>query len=248
MTQILVKQGRSLLVLLAVLAIAVAACGSSSGTQAPGSSATPGSQATMEPSSGGGGGDGGDGGDGLSSGLANNLNNLDSYQFSYKYVAGSMSWDDAMEVSGTVVNKPVKAAQVTVMGMTTIVVGDKAWVGFGGTWVPSQDTTFDNLVDIAGNYGSWFDKDVGKWQLVGEEQKNGVACVHFKGSEELVVNYAAGGVSDFKADLWIAKDGNYPVSGFFSFTVTGNGTTGMSGMTLDITKVNDPANKVEAPV
>jgi hypothetical protein len=244
MTQILVKQGRSLLILLAVLAIAVAACGSSSGTQAPGSSAAPGDQATTQPGDGGGGGDG----SGLSSGLADNLNSLDSYQFSYKYVAGSMSWDDAMEISGTVVNKPVKAAKVTVMGMTTIVVGDKSWVGFGNTWVPSEDTTFESLVDIAGNYGDWFDQDVNKWQVAGEEQKNGVSCVHFKGSQDLALNYAAAGVSDFKADLWIAKDGNYPVSGIFSFTATGDGEAASWGMTLDVTNVNAPANKVEAPI
>jgi len=245
MTQMLEKKAGGLLALLVVLAIALAvtACGSSSTTQAPGSSATPGGQASAD--SGDGNGDGN--GDGLSSGLAANLDSLDSYRFSYKYVAGSGSWDEAMTISGVVVNKPVKSAQVDVMGASTIVIGDQAWVGFGDMWVPSEDTTFDDLVDIAGDYSSWFDKDIAEWNVTGSENKNGVDCIHFKGSEQLALGYGVAGVSDFTADLWIAKDGNYPVSGVFSFNYSSGGNSGTYGMMLDITNVNDPANKVEPP-
>lgn len=49
---------------------------------------------------------------------------------------------------------------------------------------------------------------------------------------------------NFRAELWVAKDGEYPVSGFFGFDVPGQGSYGYR---FDITHVNDPANIITAP-
>ena len=76
-----------------------------------------------------------------------------------------------------------------------------------------------------------------------------MACTHFKGNSSLSALYAgiAGVSANFQADLWVAKDGNYPVSGVYGFTASAGGQAGSFGYSFDITNVNDASNQVTAP-
>jgi hypothetical protein len=241
------KGGRALLVLVAVMAIALAACGSSSGggkTSAPSSGG--GGQAT--PTSGGGGGEAtptsGGGGGGLAEGLASNLDNLDSYQFSTTILAGeSTASAEGLTVTGTAVNKPTKSLLLNNSGIYFLVIGDQGWTSLDGqTWMVSPDTTYDSLADLLpGNlYVEDFNGLVTDFQAAGDEQKNGVACTHYHGDESALVA-VYGAASQAQADLWVAKDGNYPVSGSFSFEGSAAGLTGFFGYSFNVTHINDSA-------
>jgi hypothetical protein len=49
------------------------------------------------------------------------------------------------------------------------------------------------------------------------------------------------------AELWVAQEGDYPVSGTFGFSGSAD-AQGMSwGFSFEILKANDPANLVSAP-
>lgn len=224
------------------IGLVVGACGSSSGTG----------------SAGGNGGNGG-GGSALASGLASNLDTLDSYQFSWQYSAsatGASAGDTgAVGTSGTVVNKPAKAYKINAFGLQVIVVGSQGWTSFdnGSSWMASTDYSSDSssLKDLLPTslYGNDFDTNVASFTVKGDETKNGVACVHFTGNSNLGAAGAVLGVgATFQSDLWVAKSGNYPVSGFYGWTVTSNGQSGTWGYQFDVTHVNDAAaNTVTAP-
>ncbi|HEX7491862.1 MAG TPA: hypothetical protein VF337_09200 [Candidatus Limnocylindrales bacterium] len=234
---------RGLLALGLAVGLVVAACGSKS--TASGVPVIPGGNAG--------------GTDSLSSGLSSNLANLDSYQFSWSYSTASSSATanetGSLTTSGIVINKPTKAAKVNNMGMLqVIVIGDKGWMSYdnGSTWMADDTYTtggssLDSLLPTS-YYGSNFDSNAADFSVSGSENKNGIDCIHYSGNDTLGALGALTGVSgSFKADLWVSKSGNFPVSGFYGYTYTSNGQTGSWGYQFDITHVNDSANKVEAP-
>ena len=76
----------------------------------------------------------------------------------------------------------------------------------------------------------------------------GIDCVHYTGNTNLGAAGAIAGVNaTFKADLWVSKDGNYPVSGFYGWSASSGGQAGTWGYSFNVTNVNDSANKVTAP-
>ena len=247
MTRVLVKQGRGLVAVVALLALAVAACGSGGGPTLPGNNNPTGNGGTGQP--------GGTGG-GFASGLSTNLNTLDNYQFSWSLVAGSSgaSASSGATISGIVVNKPAQAIQVNDFGILFIQIGDKAWMSLdkGTTWMVDDsftpgDTSISDMLPTK-DYASWFDDNATSFTSAGSENKNGVDCTHFKGNSSLGAGFAAFGVAaDFHADLWVAKNGNYPVSGVYGFSAATSSEAASWGYTFDITHINDPANKVTQP-
>jgi hypothetical protein len=195
----------------------------------------------------------------LAAGLAGNLDKLDSYQFRWQWTAASATATSmesgGYETSGTVVNKPVKSYKINNLGMAQIIViGDEGWVSYdnGNTWM--EDTTYagdatalEELLPTS-LYGTNFDTNAGDFKVVGQENKNGVDCIHYQSTESTGAGGALIGVSaTFKADLWVAKDGSYPVSGFYGWTATTAAGSGTWGYSFDITNVNSPSNKVEPP-
>ena len=229
---------RSLVAVGLAFALVAAACGSSPSTSNP--SGTAGSSPTGSSTAGS--------GNSLTPGLSAGLDKLDSYQFSWTLSASSVPW-----VSGTVINKGTKSYRINDPSTVQfIVVGDKAWTSIdkGKTWatgdVPSVDLT--NLMLDAG-YATWFDKNAVSFKTVGEEPKNGVLCVRYKGDSSLSGLYAGtgGASSQFTADLWIAEEGRYPVSGSFGYSGSVPGNSGTFGYSFDVTHVNDSANSVAAP-
>jgi hypothetical protein len=229
---------RSLVAVGLAFALVAAACGSAPSTSNPSGSAA-GSPIGSNPTG---------GSSSLASGLSAGLGKLDSYQFSWTLSASSVPW-----VSGTVVNKGTKAYRIIDPGTVQfIVVGDKAWTSIdaGKTWattdVPSVDLT--NLMLDAG-YATWFDKNAASFKAAGEELKNGVQCVRYKGDSSLSGLYSSvsGVSSQLTADLWIAEEGRYPVSGSFGYSGSVPGNSGSFGYSFDVTHVNDSANSVAAP-
>jgi hypothetical protein len=233
-----------LMVLGLVLALVAAACGGSSATNAPngvtGTNGTNGANGT-----------------GLSAGLSANLDSLTSYQFSETMagsssgVAASPGSSDSFLISGTVVNKPTSAIKVNDLGIWLIDIGGQEWTSMDGTsWTGpvAGDTNVTDLLPTT-DYATWFDTNANGFTVAGEETKNGVDCVHYKGNSSLGSLYSGvvGVSANFQADLWVAKAGNYPVSGVYGYTASAGGQSGSFGFSFDITHINDAANVVSPP-
>ena len=157
----------------------------------------------------------------------------------------------SVATKGTVVNTPTKSYSVNAFGIYYIVIGDQGWVSYDGqTW----NTTDASSLDLSSflptqDYSAWFDTNASQFTSAGQETKNGVQCIHYKGNDSLSQLYGAlsGVQANFQADLWVAVDGNYPVSGIYGFSASANGQSGSFGYKFDITNVNDAGNKVEPP-
>jgi hypothetical protein len=240
------KPARVLVAASLALGLIVAACGSST----PGIPNVNGSNGVNVP--------GGSGS--LTSGLASNLDTLTSYQFSWQYSGASASATAAdtgsFGISGTVIYSPTKSYTINDLGMMqVIVIGAQGWTSLdnGDTWMASTDYTSgsSSLSSLLPDsmYGSDFDTNVTSFSVAGEETKNGVDCIHYAGNSDLGAGGALVGVAaTFKADLWVAKSGNYPVSGFYGWTVASGGQSGTWGYSFDITHVNDAtANAITPP-
>ncbi len=84
--------------------------------------------------------------------------------------------------------------------------------------------------------------------LVGPEKKNGIDAQHCTaGTLALEQLGSTLGVNDatWTADVWLATDGGYPVA--VSLVAKAKSGSVAYEILLDLSKVNDPANKVEAP-
>jgi hypothetical protein len=231
------RAGAALLVLLAV-----AACGSSSTPAGPSGSPS----ATVN---------GNASGRTLPVGLAANLTGLRSYQFTYVVTsAGAPGSAGASPVAGSSVRVAGTVASggisINQDGLRFIVLGGKSWTSLDGkTWTGDvvPNARAGDFLPVR-DYEFWFDANALSFRLVGDETRNGVACLHYQGDASLAGRYAgtAGDAANFEADVWIARDGEYPVGGAFSFSAAG-GLAGSVGYTFEVTHVNDPANRVEAP-
>ena len=227
--------------------LAVTACaGSSQGQNPSGQSGTNGSGGNNGASS------------SLVAGLSSNLDSLTSYQFT-ESMAGSSTGSQAtpsaataVRISGIVVNSPTRSLSMNASGAEYILVGNQAWASndLGVSWT-AMDPTDTSLTELlpGKNYQTWFDAYATGFKVQGDETKNGVACVHYKGDASLGSLYGVSASAGFQADLWVAKDGNYPVSGAYDFTATSSGESGSGsfGYSFDITNVNDGSNRVTPP-
>lgn len=170
------------------------------------------------------------------SGLVNGLENHTSYQVTTTE-GGTVSY------KATVINKPVKSRDVVLGGTNRVVViGDEAWAGdVGGklTAVPAGTATqMFALYDptyLVRAYSAFATSAYAADK--GSETKNGVSAHHFR-----IDSTTAVGLSALPAgaaiDIWIADEG-YIVA----VAATGFG----SDLLIDVTNVDDPANKVDRP-
>lgn len=246
-----------------VAAVAVAACGGSAATAGPdsdepapqasgvatsaarntigGASGSPAAAGSPEP------------GDGAGlSGAAENLSKITSYRFSIVMRGGSFGEMLGSEpITGTVVTSPTKAAQMSFMGMEIVEIDGSTWVKVGDQWVESEDDGTASLADSFAPqemFGSTLSGQAAAgYRAAGEEQKNGVATVHYVADADLLSGYSSlfgleGDVA-WSAEVWVAKDGGYPVS----MTMSATGDQETFEMTFDITNINDPSNAVEQP-
>jgi hypothetical protein len=223
-------------------ALVVAACGSAYVTSTPSGSAgigpTTAGPAGLSPL----------GGNSLATGLLAGLDKLDSYQFSWTLSASAVP-----PVSGTIINKGLKSYRISdPTSVQFVVVGGRAWTSIdaGKTWAATDLSNVDltNLTINTG-YATWFDQNALSFKMAGEESKNGIQCVRYDGDSSLVGLYSSvdGGSSQITAEVWIAKDGNYPVSGTFGYSGSEGSKSGAFGFSFDVTHINEPANSVAAP-
>jgi hypothetical protein len=259
--------------LMLVALLALAACGGGStpaASSAPGATpaagsttapaATSGGEATEAPaaSSAEGGIDLGD--------AAASLENLDNYSFKMEMKAeggskgmmGMVASGGSIAMEGALQLKPVEAADITMtLGdgsqSTEIgyrIIGDKAYMNLGGdSWMaaPAEDaaSTIDSLKPdkLLKGYAT---ADMSR---VGEEDKNGIPSVHYQSTADPGIGSMLGlPTATWTIDTWIAKDGGFPVSALI--VAEGKNEAGEAGsfsVSLDVTSINDPNLKIEAP-
>jgi hypothetical protein len=252
------RHGGDILVLIAVLALAVGACGSSTASTNPGATngQTGGPADTSVPTA------GGDQGTAIS-GAAANLAGVRSYKFTMTLAGGpfsslpSMFGDSGSDsapftISGTMVVSPESAADVKLASVHMIEVGGYDYMEQDdGSYVQTQVTgsglisSFDPAVLYADAIDASADNG---YSLVGTETKNAVGADHYQASAAYLAQYGSIlGVANatWSADVWLARDGGYPVS-IAILAKAADGTV-VYEMSFDLTNIDDPANTVTAP-
>jgi hypothetical protein len=169
--------------------------------------------------------------------LANHLAEVDSFRI-------SITVNGTEQYKGIVVNKPTKASDLVVPGGTRIVtIGDEVWLGAGGPLRPAPAAlaqgilkNFDiGLMVSAYSGAGWAESSA----EVGTEQKNGVTAKHYRIDGTTI----APGFNSLPAgaalDVWIAEAGH---------VVAVEATDFPGGdVSIQVTGVDDPANKIERP-
>jgi hypothetical protein len=251
----IVKHGRGLLVVLALLAIAVSACSSDVGSKSSNAASQRAGQSQAAASQ------GTDGGN--ISGAAAALENITSYKFSMTLAGGQFATlttllggtgtSGAVTLSGTIVVKPEKAADITIAPWHIIEVGGVDYTDLSGTGSyvssPASDTSMAKSLSPAEMFsGALGVFSAGDFNKVGTEQKNDVSADHYVATEAALAKLGQRGVAPgatWTAEIWIAKDGGYP--GSMKIIATMPDQSIGYEMLFDLTNVNDPANKVTAP-
>lgn len=177
--------------------------------------------------------------------LVGSLEGVDSYRVTIS-VSGGQTY------AGVVVTKPVLSRDLLIGTGTSathiVVVGDKAWIGEGNgplSPAPAEMTgPMLGLFDPAVLLGAFANASLASVaQDLGTETKNGVNSRHYKADASLLGGGTLGLPAGSTIEFWTAVDGAYLVS----YAATGFGGSAGGDMTIDVTNVNDPANKVEAP-
>jgi hypothetical protein len=255
------RQSRTLLVLLAITAIALSGCSGNSSTTAPGgangsaASNAPGGGAVASNAPGG-------GGAGALTGAEAAFATINSYKFSMTLGGGSYgsmlsmlggagaTGGAAFSLGGTVTVKPAKASDVTMGGMRFITIGGFDYVDLGTGGFVKSASTASSIADgfspssMFSTFGS-----ISDYSKVGSENKNGVDADHYQAKSSAFTRMGPSlGVAanaTWTGDVWIAKTGGYPVSSAIFAKVSG-GTVAFQ-MTYDMTNINDSSLKVTVP-
>lgn len=194
-------------------------------------------------------------------GAADALADLDSYRVSVvsRGLVPASRADGEVTMTSTLVQGAEPAAAFTMTGvdglergqLQAIVLGEEAWLKSGsGTWVrsPGGAADFDAAFTTLSPIGlvSGFEGLALAVHRVGEERKNGEPATHYV-SRDGDVAAAAAGLTDGITNLWVAVDGGYLLGLGIEGTWDLDGTPTPITLTIDITNVNDPANRVSAP-
>ena len=274
MSRFIEGRSRALLTLIAATALVVSACGGSSATNKPdaannaGASTNAGAAGASSNASAVSNGGGGGGLTDASAAFAN----ISSYQFNMTLAGGTFSstlsalggagasGSGSMSVTGTIVLKPAEAADITVAGIHIIDVGGYSYMDLGtGQFIKSKSTgtSMADSFAPATMFSSAVDTSVASgYSKVGSETKNGVSTDHYQASATALAEYGSilgaelGGATNvtWSADVWVANSGDFvgcPVS-MVILAKTSDGKAAYE-VSFDISKINDPANKVTAP-
>lgn len=262
------RQGRGLLILTAVAALALSACGGGSQTPAPSATdVNPSASLPIATSSPTG------NGSPVLAGAADALASLTSYKFRMT-LAGTPSVNKLAEVTGnasssngsvtfngTVILKPDKAAEVTTTGLHIISVGGFDYMDVGNAGFAQMAADSPGASPSSGASPSPASKSdpftpaqvfsgirMSGYSNVGPETKNDVLSDHYQAGASALAELGSVSVvkgATWSADIWIAKDGGYPVS--IAIVATAKDGTIPYETTFDLTNINDAANKVTAP-
>jgi hypothetical protein len=178
------------------------------------------------------------------SALTGGIPGVDSYRTSF-------SVDGELGYESVVVTKPVLSKDITTYtdgepSTKFIIIGDEVWTADGADAeyqsVPSELgnamlMAFDPAL-MLGAFGGANITGIGG--LVGTEDKNGVQARHIKIDQTTAAGFAASMPAGSSIDIWVAEAG-YLVAWEMS------GFEADSDISIQVTNVNDPANKVERP-
>jgi hypothetical protein len=252
---------RRLLILTAVASVALSACGGGTGTPSP----SIGGAATGQPT---GAAQAGTSDQSSSSidGAVTAMSGLTSYKFTMTVVGGDLSdntlstlpnapADDVFKISGTYIFKPAEAADIVVANaFHEISVGgadyQDASVGLTGSFT-EDDSGASVLVDLVSPTSIYSSFDFsGSAVVAASESKDNIDTIHYKATDASLAEFASvAGVTAgaWTADVWIAKNGGYPVSISVVGTTSATDKTVVFERTFDLSDVNVGTNTVTAP-
>jgi hypothetical protein len=174
----------------------------------------------------------------------------------------SSAADGRITMTSTLVQGDKPAAEFSMTGVDgfegvgpgplhAIVIGDRAWLRSGsGSWVnsPGGAADFDALfttlspTDLVGGLDALGPAFV----RVGPEQKNGRATVHYR-VDPTGAAAADAGLTSGSVDAWLAKVGGALISLAANGTVDVDGTATPVLLQIDVTRIDDPANRIRPP-
>lgn len=178
------------------------------------------------------------------SALTGGLPGVDSYRT-------ETSVGGVKQYESVVVTKPVLSKAITVydggdVSQRIVIIGNETWVADGADGAFEADTTgFASMLlmayDPALMLGAYANVDwAGGASDQGTEEKNGVQARHVRIDPTTLVGAAAQMPAGSAIDVWVA-DAGYLVA----WEMTGFAND--ANFSIQVTGVNDPANKVERP-
>jgi hypothetical protein len=192
---------------------------------------------------------------------ANALADLDSYRvaLSSRGLVPATTEGGTVTMTSTLVQGDAPAAQFSMAGvdgfsggrLQAVVIGDEAWLKEGsGGWAKSPggaadfDAAFTTLspIDLVAS----FDGLSGALQLVGTETRNGRRTTHYRTDSGDDAALEAG-LTKGSADAWIAASGGFLVSLAIDGTWDVDGTPTRVVLKIDVTRVDDRANRISPP-
>jgi hypothetical protein len=257
MVRFVQRQGRGLLVLSAVIAIALAACSGSTTTAAPSGSAGPGATEatsgpidTTQPATGS-----------ALSGAGSAFSALGSYKYSMTLVGGSVVTQIEMlpgtsisdpnapvTIKGTVVSQPDPGVDVKIGDFHMIVIGGFDYFDTGSGYTQASDTGLADAFSPVQQFTTAVDPStMSGYSKIATESKNGVQADHYQASTSALayLSSISGVQGTWTSDVWIATNGGYPVS--MSVVATAGDSSIAYEILFDITNINAASNNVAAP-
>jgi hypothetical protein len=156
-------------------------------------------------------------------------------------------------MSGTVVNRPQKAADLRIGSLHFIEIGGFDYAdgsGSGGflKFAVSGASRTDPLMPAMHLSMVITDSTADNYTNVATEMKNEVMANHYQASPQAMAQFGSTigltGVT-WTGDIWVAQYGGYPVSMAIVARAPDNGIA--YEVLFDITNVNNPTNMVKAP-
>lgn len=177
---------------------------------------------------------------------------VDGSEFGGLYAQTKAPSAQPLTLTGTVIVKPSGAAAVTTTGYRLVETGGTDYVARGtSTTYSATSDTAASLADLFTPdqiFGSVFDSTMASgFRLVGPETKDGVTADHFTAGPKAFTEFASVNglpAATWTGDVWIAKDGGYPVS--FSIEGKASGSV-IYQLAFDLDRINSPANAVTKP-
>ena len=257
---------RGLLVLTAVAAVALSACGGGSGTPSPsiGGASTGQPADTAQAGS-------SDQSSSSIDGAVTAMSGLTSYKFTMTVVGGDLSdntlstlpnapADGKFSISGMYVFKPQAAADITVANtLHDIAVGGYDYqdvadpgIGLTGCFTESPSATVGSaLPDQLSPTSIYSSFDFsGSAVVAASESKDNIDTIHYKATDAALAEFGSvAGVTAgaWSADVWIAQNGGYPVSISVIGTTSATDQTVVFERAFDLSDVNVGTNTVTAP-
>lgn len=192
---------------------------------------------------------------------ANRLADLDSYRVAVttKGLVPATTETGAVSMTSTLVQGESPAAEFAMTGVAgipggrleAVVIGDEAWLREGGgPWreSPGGAADFDAAFTALSPIGlvAGFEGLSPALAEIGEELKNGQPAVHYRSEDGDRVAMEAG-LTRGTSDVWLAVDDGHLVAVAVEGTWEVAGTPTAVRLTIDVTRVDDPANQVRAP-